>query len=237
MPSRLIENPNLSLVYGHYYRDLPILEQYTPMIKQYLDRSYEVLYRVLADHGRIAAFRIDLHYPSGDPLPECAYSNKPISVFISSVRRQIEQHRHQSSLRYKRVNDTEFHYLWCREIGKTGRPHYHVYILLNAAAYNSLGDWVNGRNNMAYRFFTAWAEALGMPIDHAQKLVQFPLKNAIHLVSRNDAVGIGLLYQHMSYLCKAYSKQYVNWVHCFGNSRSICTQAAQPVTALPLSTI
>lgn len=218
MYTRHTQNQNLFLVYGNSYREMPILEQYTPMIKQYLDRTYDVLYRALTAHGRITAYRIDLHYPANEPLPECAYNNKPITSFIKAVRDQIDHNRRASALRFNRVNDTEIHYIWCREIGITGRPHYHVYILVNAASYNVLGNWIKGRNNMGYRFISAWANAIGMDVEKARGLVQFPSENALHVVSRNDAVGIGLLYQHMSYLCKAYSKQYGGWLHSFDYS-------------------
>jgi hypothetical protein len=89
---------------------------------------------------------------------------------------------------------------------------------LNASAYDTLGDWNNGRKNMAYRFFTAWARAIDIDVETAKYLVQFPQDTPYHVVSRNDQQAIGLLYRHMSYLSKAYSKQYVHWVHCFGYS-------------------
>lgn len=219
MAQRHIDNPNLSLVYGSSYRELPIIELYTPMFSQYLDIVHNVLFSALEDHTRIAAFRVDLHYPADEPLPDFAYGNKAITAFIQSVKKQIMDHRKLASEKFDRVNHTAFHYVWVREIGDTGRPHYHVYIILNAYAYDSLGDWKNVKENMAYRFFRAWSKAIGVSVEQAVGLVQFPKENAIHVVSRNDPQAIGLLYHHMSYLCKVYSKVFTQWVHCIGSSQ------------------
>ena len=235
MSDRFDDNPNLTLVYGNSYRELPILELYTPMIKQYLDKTYDVLYRALADHGRITAFKVDLHYQANKPLPKCAYGNEPITDFINSVKSQIAHDRKRSAKKFDRVNHTAFHYIWCREIGDTGRPHYHAFILVNAGAYDTLGDWINGRKNMAYRFFHAWARAIDLDIETAKYLVQFPENPPYHVVSRNDPQAIGLLYQHMSYLSKAYSKHYNDWVHCFDCSRKSHTERLEAPEAPSLS--
>lgn len=219
MGNRHTENPNLAHFYGSSYRGLPILEQYTPMLDGYLDIAHRVLFSALGDHTRIAAYRVDLHYPANEPLPDFAYGNKAITAFIQSVKKQIMKHRKLAAEKYDRINDTTFHYIWVREIGDTGRPHYHVYIILNAYAYDSLGDWKKVKENMAYRFFRAWSKAIGVSVEQAVGLVQFPKENAIHIVSRNDSQAISLLYEHMSYLCKAYSKVYEGWVHCIGSSQ------------------
>ena len=198
MNQRHSNNSNLHLYYGNTFQNLPILEHYNPFIEEYLEASHAVLTGALRCHNHISSFRVDLHYPDNEELPECAYSNKPITDFIESLKNQINWDRAIKAKHFDRIHHTAFHYIWCREIGKTGRPHYHLVILLNKHAYDRLGKFDSDQMNIAKRMFKAWSKATGMPIEKARFMVQFPELNPVQYAYINNMDSIGQVFQRMS---------------------------------------
>ncbi|HQQ64452.1 MAG TPA: inovirus-type Gp2 protein [Pseudomonadales bacterium] len=222
MYKRLKENKNLILYYGREYRNLPILDQCNPFIEPYLATSYRVLHSALAAHSTISAFRFDLHYPRTPEYinPDWIHTNAPILSFFDSLKQQIQWDRHIKQKYFGRVHPTTVHYIWCREKNAgTVLPHYHGMILLNKQAYHQLGNWKSDHPNLANRMITAWQRATCLPLDTAQNLVQFSHGETVHYASRDELYSVGRVFERMSYLCKAYSKQYVNGLHMFGNNR------------------
>jgi hypothetical protein len=119
--------------------------------------------------------------------------------------------------RKDQVHDTRVRYVWAREEGQHGVPHYHGLILVNAYAFNSLGRFDSEFDNMARRLQSAWASALGISFEAATGLVETPM-NATYEMTRDDLSGQHDLFRRACYLCKAATKVYGDWVHAFGAS-------------------
>lgn len=212
-------NKNLNLTYDSEFRSLPLMTSYSPMVVEYLDALHGVLCKALEENRRVFAFRFDLHLPAFVVASGEDFSNDVVSRFVASFRAKIRYNRESVASHGGQVHDTEVRYFWVREVGDTGRVHYHFVVLLNADAFNWLGDYESNRPNMANRVRQAWASALGMPAESARTLVHFP-ENPSYTLYRDDPVSVKGFFYRVSYLCKARTKQYGSGHHGYGASRS-----------------
>lgn len=90
--------------------------------------------------------------------------------------------------------------------------------LLNYDAFNALGKFEPGRDNMFNRLEGAWASALGLPVEAVRGLVEIP-SNSTYCLRRDDPQGLNDFFYRASYLCKAATKVYGDGQHGFGASR------------------
>ena len=215
---RHTENMNLSQYFQSEYRGFSVQIDRGPLIHEYLGRLNETIQRSLADHPRTFAFRVDLRFPSVALLLDEAYANAVIERFFASFKAKIEHNRYLARKAYPYAHDTRVRYVWAREIGQQGRPHYHVLILLNNDAFCTLGNYEAGRENMFNRLEEAWASALRMHRSDVHGLVEIPL-NGAYLIKRDDVASQAACFYRSSYLCKAATKMWGDGVHCFGSSR------------------
>lgn len=111
------------------------------------------------------------------------------------------------------------HYVWCREIGERGRPHYHLAIMLNKDAYSSLGMFELGRNNNYNRVQEAWASALVLPVASASGRAHIS-ENPVYEIHRDDPAARADFLYRTSYICKVAIKVFGDGLHCFGASRA-----------------
>jgi hypothetical protein len=127
---------------------------------------------------------------------------------------------------------TQLHYLWAREQVNSDKPHYHLMIMLNRNAYDSLGafgpDWfgVYSFNNLYHRMMRSWLKAMGFDHDdprfhqliHVCKdpVTKEPWSCALH---RDDWIAMNEAVFMASYLCKAFSKPFGQRAHVFDGSR------------------
>lgn len=219
-------NPNLHLHDADTFYGFPIQADKGPFIRQYLSRLLSTMERATAQYNRVFAFRCDLRLPVGIQLPEYAYTNEVIERFIESFKAKIEHNRAQARRRSKYAHDTQVRYVWAREIGEWGRPHYHLVILLNQDAFYSVGKIASDNDNMFHRLHEAWASALRLPVDEVYGLVEVP-DNATYRLSHEpryftkptDGDAFSRLFYRASYLCKAATKVYGDGRHGFGCSR------------------
>ncbi|MGR6617599.1 inovirus Gp2 family protein [Pseudomonas rhodesiae] len=213
------DNTNLILHNDTTFQNWPIQEDKGPFIKQYLNRLQQTMQCALAQYPRVFAFRVDLRLPMGIQPPGYAYTNEVIERFIGSFKAKIKHNRSMARQSNPYAHDSKVRYVWAREQGQHGKPHHHLAILLNYDAFNSLGKFELGRDNMFNRLGEAWASALGLSVEAVGGLVEIPNNPYYHL-HRDDLVGQALFFHRTSYLCKSATKAFGDGSHGFGCSRS-----------------
>ena len=213
------DNTNLILHNDTTFQNWPIQEDKGPFIKQYLNRLQQTMQCALAQYPRVFAFRVDLRLPMGIQPPDYAYTNEVIERFIGSFKAKIKHNRSMARQSNPYAHDSKVRYVWAREQGQHGKPHHHLAILLNYDAFNSLGKFELGRDNMFNRLGEAWASALGLSGEAVGGLVEIPNNPYYHL-HRDDLVGQALFFHRTSYLCKSATKAFGDGSHGFGCSRS-----------------
>ncbi|TBW10025.1 inovirus Gp2 family protein [Azotobacter chroococcum subsp. isscasi] len=218
MRLRHSDNHNLNLYYGKTFEGFSIQQEKGPFIQEYLQRLHKAMQWTLEDHSRVFAFRIDLRLPVDISLPDYAYTNKVISKFIESFKAKIDHNRDMARRTNKYAHNCKVRYVWAKEIALSGKPHYHLAILLNRDAYRTLGYFASEQSNLFNRLEEAWASALGLPVKAVGGLAHIP-DNAIYHLNRDDWRGQDEFFYRASYLCKEATKAYGNRQHAFGTSR------------------
>ncbi|EME9747694.1 inovirus Gp2 family protein [Pseudomonas plecoglossicida] len=219
---RLSMNRNLHLHTAATFQDLPVMVDKGPFILEYLEALSRTINLALVQYPRVFAFRVDLRLPRFVGIPDDALSNRVISRFIESFKAKIEHDREKAREQHKYAHACRVRYVWAREVGWGGRPHYHLLILLNRDAYYTVGRLQSQRPNMISRMQEAWASALECEVGQVRGLVEIP-KNAEYRVDREVRPGnvdyLPELFHRASYLCKAATKRYGDGSHGFGCSR------------------
>lgn len=219
---RFSENRNLRLYSAATFQGLPIMVEKGPFILGYLEALNRTINLALDQYPRVIAFRVDLRLSRLMGFTDDALSNRVISRFIESLKAKIEHNRDKAREQYKYAHDCRVRYVWAREVGCGGRPHYHLLILLNRDAYYTVGRLQPQRPNMISRMQEAWASALKCEVEQVRGLVHIP-PNAEFRVDRNVRPGnvdqLPELFRRASYLCKAATKRYGDGSHGFGCSR------------------
>lgn len=212
------QNHNLHIHHDHSYQGLPLMVNKGPFIREHLQRLYDTMQRALNQHPRTFAFRVELKFPNSGKLPSYAFTNEVISRFFESFKAKIEHNRSIARRRNRYAHDCKVRYVWVREVAGSGRPHYHLVILLNKDAYNTLGYFRSEGRNIFNRLEEAWASALELSREAVVGLVHIP-KNPDYYITRDDAQSQAEFFYRASYLCKAATKEYGDGQHSFGASR------------------
>lgn len=213
------KNTNLTLHRETAYQGLAVQVDKGPFISEYLYRLYQTMGRALCQYRRVFAFRVDLRLPAQTQLPGYAVTNEVIERFIESFKAKIKHNRSQARRLNKYAHDSRVRYVWARELGQHGKPHYHLAILLNRDAFTALGKFEAGRDNMFNRLEGAWASALGVPVEAVNGLVEVP-PNPFYYLNRGELEGQAAFFYRASYLCKSATKVFGDGSHGFGCSRS-----------------
>lgn len=211
-------NRNQTLHCESTYRGLPVYIDKGPLVHEYLDALHLVMCQALAANRRVLAIRLDLHFPEWIDAGDDAISNEYISRFIASMKAKVKHDRLCARQVNRYAHDTDVRYVWTREIGHTGRVHYHVAMLLSREAYFTLGKLESENSNLLNRGIEAWASALRLPVEQAKRLVHIPV-NAVYRFERDTPDVMADFFYRASYLCKASTKQFGNGSHGFGASR------------------
>lgn len=211
-------NTNLHLHQEDHFNAMRVYTQRGPLIQEYLERSERVIQTSLDHYARVTAFRVDLHLPTWYYLQDESYANAVIERFIASLRAKIAHNRAQASRKRSGVHQTRVRFIWAREFGSEGIPHFHVLILVNGYAFTCLGDYALGRDNMFNRVVEAWSSALNACCEEVMTLVHFP-ENPVHRLRRGDPQSYADLFYRVSYFSKADTKRYEDRGHAFGYSR------------------
>lgn len=216
---RHADNTNLILHTESTFRHWPIQDNKGPFIQQYLHRLQDTMQNALTQYPRVFAFRIDLRLPSGVQLSDSAYTNRVIERFIESFKAKLKHNRSIARQLNPHAHDSKVRYVWAREQGQHGKPHYHVAIMLNRDAFTALGKFELGRDNMFNRLVEAWASALGLSVEAVIGSVEVP-GNPCYYLGRDDLDGQANFFHRTSYLCKSATKYFGDGNHGFGCSRS-----------------
>ncbi|KJH78956.1 inovirus Gp2 family protein [Pseudomonas sp. ES3-33] len=212
-------NSNLTLCREDHYRGQPIQVSKGPFVRSYLRCLDSVVCRALDEYSRVFAFRCDLRFPAAIELPDYLYTNEVIGRFLESFKAKIKHNRLKAGISRRYIHNTKVRYVWARELGCLGKPHYHVLILLNRDAFTAFGKFELGRENIFNRLVEAWGSALRLSPDECNGLVHIPANPTYHL-DRDDEREQRELFFRASYLCKAATKAYGDGQHGFGYSRS-----------------
>jgi hypothetical protein len=211
-------NTNLNLYFAPTFAGRPLLVSSAPFIREYLHRLDETIKKSIEQYSRVFAFRVDLRLPANTQLPACAYTNQVIDRFIGSFKAKIRHNRRMALISNPKAHASEVRYVWARELGQHGLPHYHLVILLNRDAYKVLGSINSESDNIIHRLQSAWASALGLPGEDIRGTVHIPA-NADYFLDRGQPEGQDELFKRASYICKAATKFFGDGQHGFGSSR------------------
>lgn len=215
---RLKANPSLHLHHEDQFEGLEVYTDRGPLIREFLDQLYDTTYRALKLYPRVFAARFDLRFPQIDPISRDYDSNKFISTFFETLKRLIKRDRELSGLE-RRVHQTDVRYVWAREVGRSGKPHYHCVLLLNNDAYFKLGSPRPDHANLYGLLERAWALTLRLEPDEAFGLVYKPERAEYRLSvgDHADEMELEAFFYRASYLCKVHTKVF-GGLHCFGCS-------------------
>lgn len=218
LPKRLAANTNLNLHYEDTYLGMQLIPGHGPYVVEYLDKAYATIQDSLTEHPRTTAFRFDLRLPSWMD-PELIQHGRLIERFIASLKHRLEASRDKAEARGGRVHYTSVRYIWAKEFGDSGVPHYHFAILVNGHAYHRIGCYDSQGDNMLNRIKGAWSSALGINEWDGYGLVHVPANAVYRIDGKLDLEGIAALFRRVSYFAKVESKIYGGRRHSFGCSR------------------
>lgn len=159
------------------------------------------------------AFRVDLHLP----IESYCSEHRLIDKFISSLKSQVSYSRSKALLHNPKAHSTKIRYAWAKEYTSKHNSHYHFIFIVNWDAYNTIGSYKAGHDNLYNRLVNAWARALGIDFARARQLIHIPA-NHRYRVNTDDQNSVDDFFYRASYLCKKDTKAY-GTRHCFGASR------------------
>jgi hypothetical protein len=163
------------------------------------------------------AVRVDLRLPlQFDWMAQPDW--RPLfSRFIASLKAKIKARQAQAMRDGKRFHPTKLNFVWTREFGQSGRPHYHCALFFNKQTFRGLGEFNPYSGSLYGMISSAWASALGLDEHLADGLVSIP-RNAIYRIRRGERYDD--LFRRLSYFAKLASKLFGSGSHNFGASRT-----------------
>lgn len=209
--------PINGLWHHRQFQGLPVNLNHGPLIYEYLDAIHQTIMLSLFCSPRTFAFRVDLRLPLNFPVTDAAVINR----FFLSLKAQLDAADAKNEREGKHVSSYNLRYVWVREIGQFGQPHYHVLVLLNKDRYQTLGLFEADDGNLAALIKKAWADAVGLSLEQAARLVHFPEKPQ-YLLDTNDPgfrVVLQNLFFRVSYFAQTATKLFDRVQHSFGTSR------------------
>lgn len=189
------------------------------MIPEYLEALDMTLQKAQADYPRLLAIRVDPIIPTEISDKMTVEDHKwLIKRFIAALK-AIIKHDLERRRRSNWAPDTKVRYVWCREVGINGKPHYHFFLIFNRDAYHTIGKACSLNENLFNRISRAWYSALGVEWNPQEPWIHVP-ENPMYWIDRDDAESFQRAFYRASYLCKADTKHYGLGLRAFGTSRS-----------------
>ncbi|OLO10471.1 hypothetical protein BTW10_14020 [Chromohalobacter japonicus] len=224
-PLRHPYNDKLRLFYEEIYRGYSVMQRADgPQIENFLERSLITLNLAQEKNRTTFAFRVDLRFPDDMSRLPMHNDNGVLARFFRFFFYELEK----ANTKYPAMP----RYLWAREQANSVKPHYHLMILLNKDAFDSLGmfapndDGIYTRQNLYHRMMRSWLKAMGYVADESSFLqlvnvsenpvTEIPWSRILH---RHDWCAMDEAMYMASYLCKAYTKPIGQNVHVFDSSR------------------
>jgi hypothetical protein len=224
------QDRNLWICNDRFYKGMPLIWQQGPFIQNYLQRLDETIQGALKDHSNIMAVRVDLRLPFHFGTANQPFGRPLFSRFIASLKAKIATRQATTKRSGKRFHPTKVHYVWTREFGQSGKPHYHCVLFFNKQTFRGLGEFNPHSGSLYGMISSAWASALGMEQSLTHGLVSIP-PNPIYWTRRGERYDD--LFYRISYFAKLATKQFGLASHNFGSSRtSTTTITSEPAEAL-----
>lgn len=217
---RVSSQYHLTLHKQSSYRDLPVIVS-EELVSEYLERLYVAIESAVERYTKVFAVRVDLHFPSYYCPVSSGYdfSNNNLQLFIKSLSYQLKKYRDRKKNLGQRVHDVNFKYAWAREGAFQGdKPHFHLLLLFNGHAFNTLGDFSDDHESLYNRIRAAWAKVLGLHVSEYGGFVHFP-KNGQYILDSMEHAQVGDLFYRVSYFAKVATKNFHDGCHVFGSSR------------------
>ena len=220
MSKRVSGKYHLTLHTQSTYEGFPLLNCQNGFVGEYLERLHNTINRVVHRHSKFFAIRVDLHFPQYYlPYGQEIFSNEYLDAFIKSLRKRLQRLAAEKQQAGVRVHDMSFEYVWARECGPSSdKPHYHLLLLFNGHAFNSLGHFSSAHESLYNRIGESWGEALGVHVAEGGKFVHFP-EIGQYLVDSRSSDQVAKVFHRASYLAKVASKNFHDGFHVFGGSR------------------
>lgn len=202
-------------LWNHWqYEGLSVNLHHGPLIYDYLDSIHQTIMISLFHSPRTFAFRFDLRLPPDFNEHDTAV----ISRFFASLKAQLDALDAKKIREGQRIRPHNLRYIWVREIGESGRTHYHVLVLLNEDRFRTLGSLCADEGNLSARIKKAWASALKLPVEQFAQLVYFPRNPQYHLDANDPGFHSVLkgLFFRVSYFAKTPTKYFGSGQRHFG---------------------
>ncbi|REC94970.1 YagK/YfjJ domain-containing protein [Kushneria indalinina] len=224
-PLRHPDNDKLRLFYEETYCGYAVMQhEKGPLIENFLERSLFTLNLARETNRTTFAFRVDLHFPDAMPRSRMHDDNVVLARFFRFFFYELRK----ANTKYPPTP----RYLWAREQASSNKPHYHLMLLFNKDAFDSIGkfapdyDGIYSRQNIYHRIMRSWLKAMGFDADDPRfgqlvnvskdPVTKVPWSNILHL---DDWYAMDEAMFMASYLCKAYSKPFNQGIHVFDSSR------------------
>lgn len=154
-----------------------------------LDRIYKQVTYLLGYHSRITVVRIDLHF-SANHTHDHKCENTMISRYIKTCKADLGS---KDWSKHKRVVHG-----WVKEIGKSGKPHYHLFFGFQTLHRNLGLISGDGHTGMWELFERRWKELTGGSVQLIRP----------HFLERDHGQKFADCFYHLSYLAKIRDKHF-----------------------------
>lgn len=192
----------------------------------YMKRITDIINFATTAHARTSVFtfvlRLPEHRDTGDSIA-CVpdLSSGLMERVTGALKARIAAHQKRRKREGLQVCPTDLRHLWVREVGTSGKSHYHMAIFVNKDTFNGLGNYSKEDHNLGSYICEAWLSALGLlEFPEYRTLVAF--NNAPHYLERLrvDRYGqqILSLRSHLEYFAKEHTKTYTKEERSFGGS-------------------
>lgn len=192
----------------------------------YMTRITNIINFATKAHARTSVFtfvlRLPEHRDTGDSIA-CTPDLSPglMERFTGALRARIAAHQKRRKKEELQVCLTGLRHVWVREVGKSGKSHYHMAIFVNKDTFNGLGDYSKEEHNLGSYIGEAWLSALGL-LEFPEYRTLVSLNNKPHSLERLrvDRYGeqILKLRSHLEYFAKERTKSYNKEERSFGGS-------------------
>ncbi|NEY29456.1 inovirus Gp2 family protein [Escherichia coli] len=200
--------------------------KFGPLNSDYMNRITNIINFATKAHVRTSVFtfvlRLPEHRDTGDSIA-CVPDLRSgvMERFTGSLRARLAAHQQRRKREKSQVCPTGLKYVWAREVGSSGKSHYHVAIFVNKDTFNGLGDYSKEDHNLGSYISEAWLSALGL-LDFPDYRTLVSFNNTPHYLEslRVDRFGqqyLGLR-SHLSYFAKEHTKAYSKEDRSFGGS-------------------
>ncbi|SPW28699.1 Protein of uncharacterised function (DUF3296) [Edwardsiella tarda] len=200
--------------------------KFGPLNQYYMKRITEIISNATAAHARTSVFIFTLRLPeyrdTGDSIACIPNLNDGLMErLIGALRSRIATHQQRRKREGLQVCATELRYVWVREVGASGKSHYHAAIFVNKDTFKGLGNYSKEYHNLGSYISEAWLSALNLlEFPEYRSLVSF--NNTPHYLERLRLDRFGQQYlglrSHLSYFAKERTKVYSKEERSFGGS-------------------